>query len=231
MTSRKKNFFAVVSGRKPGIYTSWTGKEGAQAQVMDYPDALYRGFMTREEAETWLANPTPIGGEKNGGKNVVIYTDGGCINNPGPGGYGAVLIYGNKRKEISAGFKMTTNNRMELVACIEALQLLKFPCDVTLYSDSQYVVNGITKGWAKRWRNNGWMRLKEKPAENADLWARLMELCDIHRVDLNWVKGHAGHPENERCDELANSAARSSENQERDMNFETGATTKNRRIF
>ena len=158
---------------------------------------------------------------------VIIYTDGGCINNPGPGGYGAILVFGNKRKELSGGFRLTTNNRMELTACIEGLKLLKHQCPVILFSDSQYVVNGIKKGWAKRWRRKNWMRNQIQPAENADLWEQLLDLCDTHQVEFFWVKGHAGQAENERCDQLAKQAAADKKSQSRDVAFETGQTTRN----
>lgn len=240
----KKKFYAVLVGHKPGIFTSWTGPGGAQEQVAGYPNAQYKGFVTRAEAEAWLENPSSPAPKKKekkkddrkttgdtgstpaSKKDVVIYTDGGCINNPGPGGYGAVLMHKGKRKEISGGFRKTTNNRMELLACIEALKLLKYPCTVDLYSDSQYVVNGITKGWAKRWRAKKWMRNKEQKAENADMWEQLLELCDTHDVKFNWVRGHAGNRENERCDQLANGAAREPGIKEKDINYETGNTTK-----
>ena len=141
-------------------------------------------------------------------KEVTIYTDGGCLGNPGPGGYGAVLIYGAKRKELSGGFRRTTNNRMELMAAIRGLEALKHPCRVTLYSDSEYVVNAMKQGWARRWRDNGWRRNKKDKAVNPDLWERLLQLCETHQVNFQWVRGHAGTPENERCDELAQDAAR-----------------------
>ncbi len=141
-------------------------------------------------------------------KHVTLYTDGGCINNPGPGGYGVVLLYDSHRKELSGGFRKTTNNRMEILAAITGLQALKEPCRVTLYSDSQYLVNAIEKGWAQRWQSNGWMRNKKEKAINPDLWEKLLELCKIHKVHFEWLRGHAGHDENERCDELATSAAR-----------------------
>lgn len=141
-------------------------------------------------------------------KQVTLYTDGGCINNPGPGGYGVVLLYNSHRKEISKGFRKTTNNRMELLAAIAGLEALKEPCRVTLYSDSQYLVHAIEKGWARRWQANGWMRNKREKAVNADLWERLLRLCEVHLVRFEWLRGHAGHGENERCDELASSAAR-----------------------
>lgn len=153
---------------------------------------------------------------------VVMYTDGGCLDNPGPGGYGVVLLSGKKRKELSGGFRHTTNNRMELTACIEGLKSLKIPCTVKLFSDSQYVVNGIVKGWARRWKQKGWMRRADQPAENADLWAQLLDLCDKHNVEFNWVRGHAGNPENERCDELAGAAARDKKNLSPDTAYESG---------
>lgn len=136
-------------------------------------------------------------------KKVYIFTDGACSGNPGPGGWGAVLRYNAAEKELSGGEKETTNNRMELTACIEALTLLKEPCEVELTTDSQYVVNGITKGWAESWRKNGWRKSDKKPALNSDLWELLLAQCERHKVTFNWIKGHAGHEENERCDKLA----------------------------
>ena len=141
-------------------------------------------------------------------KQVTLYTDGGCINNPGPGGYGVVLLYDSRRRELSAGFRRTTNNRMEILAAIAGLEALKEPCQVTLYSDSQYLVHAMEKGWARRWRSNGWMRNKKERALNPDLWERLLELCRVHAGKFEWVRGHAGHGETERCDQLANGAAR-----------------------
>ena len=136
-------------------------------------------------------------------KEVTIYTDGACSGNPGPGGYGVVLLYKGHRKELSAGFKDTTNNRMEILAAIRGPECLREKCRVTLYTDSQYLVNAIEKNWAKKWRANGWMRNKKEPALNADLWARLLKLCEFHQLKFVWVRGHAGNPENERCDQLA----------------------------
>ena len=136
-------------------------------------------------------------------KQVEIFTDGACSGNPGPGGWGAILRYKGTEKEISGGEKSTTNNRMELLAVISALELLKEPCQVILYSDSQYVCNALERGWAKNWQKNGWMRNKKDPALNPDLWERLLRLYDVHDVKINWVRGHAGHRENERCDRLA----------------------------
>ena len=136
-------------------------------------------------------------------KRVQVFTDGACSGNPGPGGWGAVLRYNGVEKELSGGERETTNNRMELCAVIFALEALKEPCEVELYSDSQYVCNALKLGWAKKWRSQGWMRNKKEKAQNPDLWERLLNLCDRHQLEINWVKGHAGHPENERCDRLA----------------------------
>ena len=140
-------------------------------------------------------------------KHVDIYTDGACRGNPGPGGWGAILVYGTVEKELSGGDPTTTNNRMELTAAIEALSALREPCEVTLTSDSKYLVDGITNGWAKSWRARGWKKSDRSPALNPDLWGKLLDLLDIHRVTLVWVKGHDGHPYNERCDHLATAFA------------------------
>lgn len=134
---------------------------------------------------------------------VQLFTDGACKGNPGPGGYGAVLLMGGHRKELSGGFRKTTNNRMELMACIEGLRSLKRPCRVVLTSDSTYVVNAMEKGWARRWRSKSWKLSSSQTAKNSDLWSDLLGLCDMHTVSFKWVKGHSGHPENERCDALA----------------------------
>ena len=140
-------------------------------------------------------------------KKVKIYTDGACSGNPGPGGYGVILQYGDKRKELSKGYRNTTNNRMELMAIIAGLSALKEPCEVDLYTDSQYIVNTVTKGWAERWKKNGWKRNKKEKAKNPDLWEKILDLLKIHNVSFHWVRGHAGHAENERCDQLAVRAA------------------------
>ena len=136
-------------------------------------------------------------------KQVTIYTDGACSGNPGPGGWGAVLLYGAHRRELSGGEAQTTNNRMELTAVIEALALLKEPCVVELWSDSKYVIDGLSKGWAKSWQKRGWIKSDKKPALNPDLWERLLALCDVHTLHYHWVKGHADTAENNRCDEMA----------------------------
>ncbi len=136
-------------------------------------------------------------------KTVEIFTDGACSGNPGPGGWGAILRYNEHEKELSGGEEQTTNNRMELSAVIAALSALKEPCEVSLYSDSKYIIDAVTKGWALKWKSNNWVKADKKPALNSDLWEKLLELLAVHKVDFIWVKGHAGHPENERCDALA----------------------------
>lgn len=140
-------------------------------------------------------------------KKVEIFSDGACKGNPGPGGWGTILRHKGVEKEISGGEADTTNNRMELQAVIEGLKALKEPCKVSLYTDSQYVANALKLGWAKKWQENGWMRNKKDPALNPDLWEELLVLYDKHEVDIHWVRGHSGHPENERCDDLAVEAA------------------------
>jgi ribonuclease HI len=136
-------------------------------------------------------------------KQVKIYTDGGCDPNPGPGGYGVVLISGGDREEIFGGFRLTTNNRMEIYAAIKGLEAIKEPSKVILYSDSEYLVNAMNQGWATRWKANRWKRNKREKALNVDLWKRLLELCEIHEVRFEWVKGHAGLKGNERADWLS----------------------------
>lgn len=136
-------------------------------------------------------------------KHVDVFTDGACSGNPGPGGYGIIMKYKDTIKEFSGGAAQTTNNRMEMTAVIEALSKLTESCEVTVYSDSKYVIDAVTKGWAKSWQKNNWVKSDKKKALNPELWEKLLGLLDKHRVEFVWVKGHAGHPENERCDELA----------------------------
>ena len=136
-------------------------------------------------------------------KQVELFTDGACSGNPGPGGWGAILRFGAHEKELSGGSAETTNNRMELTAVIEGLLALKEPCNVTLTTDSRYVADGLSKGWAINWKKNGWRKADKKPALNPDLWDELLRLAEIHTLKVNWIKGHAGHSENERCDALA----------------------------
>ena len=142
-------------------------------------------------------------------KKVEIFTDGACSGNPGPGGYGVILKFNGHEKELSGGERQTTNNRMELTAVITGLSALKEPCEVDLYSDSKYIIDAVTKGWAKKWQPNNWIKSDKKPALNSDLWQKLLQLLEKHKVTFIWVKGHAGHPENERCDKLAVEASQS----------------------
>jgi ribonuclease HI len=227
MAKKKKKYYAVATGKNPGIYTEWFGSKGAEIQVKGFAGAVFKGFSTQEAAEDFIKQnagkkrrikpkaplnktkarqkPKPMITPKDG--SIVIYTDGGCLSNPGPGGYGVVIKNGKKTKEFSGGYRLTTNNRMELMACIVGLGSLKKGSSVILYSDSKYVVDGITKGWAVRWQANGWMRTKKEKAINPDLWEKLLDLCGEHDVQFRWVKGHAGHAGNERCDQLATAEA------------------------
>ncbi len=230
--AQKKNYYVVRKGRKPGIYPLWEGSQGAKAQVDGFTGAQFRGFATLPEAEAYLAGkelapaassyppPLLIGTETQADLTVpevdpdtiVIFTDGACSGNPGPGGYGAIVRMDGKEMELSGGFGCTTNNRMEMMACIMALQSIKQPSKVSLYSDSSYVVNAVQKGWAKRWKANAWVRTQTKAgekqmAENSDLWQKMLDVLVIHQVTFFWVRGHAHHPENERCDRLAVAAS------------------------
>ncbi|MEW6608572.1 MAG: ribonuclease HI [bacterium] len=226
---KKKQYYVVIQGHKPGIYDKWYGPGGAAEQVVGFPESLYKGFYTQKEIHKWLkevgetsfllervpklldkpaCSPLEDSNALIKRRKVVIYSDGAAITNPGPGGYGVVLLHKGRRKELSGGYRLTTNNRMELRGCIVGLKALKFKCSVVIWTDSKYVIHGITKGWARRWRANRWMRSPENKAENPDLWAELLELCERHDVKFRWVKGHNGNPQNERCDQLANEMAR-----------------------
>lgn len=244
MAEKKKQYYVVVQGRRPGIYHQWFGEEGAAEQVEGFPEAIFRGFFTREEAIEWLgqfsretlANLAPnllelldslppppwpeSPGELLGAGKVLIYTDGSTIDNPGPGGYGVVLRYKRHRKELSGGFRRTTNNRMELQACIEGLKALKRRSSVVLFSDSKYIVNGMTKGWAERWQAKGWKLNDDQDVKNANLWRQLVEMCYEHDVEFRWIRGHSGNPDNERCDQLAMMAAQG-RNLATDVAYET----------
>lgn len=218
----KKKFYAVAVGRRSGIFTDWPS---AEAQVRGVAGAKYMSFPSREEASAWLENP--VYGKKEHCRNghgpaqvrpeqrpgaIIVFTDGGCINNPGPGGYGIVIEEGLARREMSGGYRLTTNNRMEMTAALVALESLR-QCGspIDLYSDSSYLVNGITKGWARKWRNNGWCKADGGVVMNVDLWQRLLLLADALDVRFHWLKGHAGNEGNERCDKLAVAAARAPE--------------------
>jgi ribonuclease HI len=154
--------------------------------------------------------------------SVSIHTDGACIRNPGPGGYAAVLVFGGHRREISGGFRLTTNNRMEIMAAIAGLSALKTPCTVTLYSDSQYLIRSMKQGWVRKWKANSWRRNKREKAANVDLWEKLLVLDTKHKVSYVWIRGHAGNIENERCDRLATTAA-GAEQLQADEEFEESA--------
>ncbi len=157
-------------------------------------------------------------------KSVTIFTDGSCLGNPGSGGWGAILRYGTATRECSGGFALTTNNRMEIMAAIMALESLKEPCQVDLYTDSQYVRNAVEKGWLSGWLKNGWKTAAKKPVKNQDLWIRLHAQLQGHNVVFKWIRAHAGHTENERCDTLAKAQAALT-GLPRDMGFEEGETT------
>lgn len=142
---------------------------------------------------------------------VRIYTDGSSLGNPGPGGWAAILVWGDKYKEISQGYIETTNNRMEIRGVLHALKLLKRPCEVHVFSDSKYVIDALTKGWLTKWQNNGWRTSNKQKVKNQDLWEQMLPLIRKHKIKFHWVKAHAGHPENERCDALAKQAAQGPE--------------------
>ena len=226
---KKKKYYIIIKGHRPGLYTTWFGDKGAADQVQGYQNAVYKGFYTKEEAQEWLRkfNPEklpadllkliedlPASKEVENLKKMIaegkmlIHTDGGANPNPGPGGYGVVLRYKDQRKELSGGFRLTTNNRMELLACIKGLDSLTEKSDVILFSDSQYVVNAIEKGWAKKWQANDWKAKDGSMRTNHDLWTILLSLCEKHDVEFKWVKGHAANMDNERCDQLASQMAR-----------------------
>lgn len=215
----KKKFYAVKKGYNIGIYESWSTVEPL---VKGYSGAKFKSFFSRDEAQTWLEGNgdmarRPASKKKSNvsvepghhGAEILIYTDGGAINNPGPGGYGVVILTGTIKKEFQGGYRLTTNNRMELKACIVALQQVQeSSLKIVLYSDSSYVVNGLSKGWVKKWKKNGWLTADKKQVLNRDLWQELHLLYDKLDVDFRWVKGHAGNPLNERCDQLAVQSAR-----------------------
>lgn len=219
-----KKYYAVAVGRSAGIYSDWAS---AEKQVKGFAAAKFKSFPSRAEAQAWLANPVYLKKQQSKSKGyaggptpvpthdpaiIIVYTDGGSVNNPGPGGYGVVIERNGKRQEFSGGFRHTTNNRMEMMAALVALRELR-NCGkkIVLYSDSSYLVNGITKGWAKKWQKKNWLKSDGRPVVNIDLWQELLTLQDGVDVTFNWVKGHAGNELNERCDQLATAAARQTE--------------------
>jgi len=256
MSDRRKQYYVVVHGHRPGIYSKWFGVGEAAEQVDGFPEAIYKGFYNREEAINWikefpvetlvrlapnlveLVNEiseeietlTKTVDELLKDEKVVIFTDGGAITNPGPGGYGTVLRYKERRKELSGGFRTTTNNRMEIFACIAGLKALNHKSDVVIFSDSKYVVDSMKNGWAERWQSKGWMRNKKEKAENSDLWAQLIELCKGHNVEFRWLKGHAGIKDNERCDQLAMDAAQN-KGLPADVVYESGESESDTPLF
>ena len=215
-----KKVYAVRNGRKTGIFTTWAE---CKAQVDGFPGARYKGFTDPNEATAWLnldyvppyggapkaAAIQPVAEAKadfDDAADYIIYTDGSCLRNPdGPGGWAAVIAdqVEGKLTELHGGEASTTNNRMELTAALQALSFARQGAVIDLYTDSQYIVNAVTEGWAARWRDNGWMRNKKEKALNPDLWEELLTLLDVHQVTFHWVKGHAENPYNNRCDELA----------------------------
>lgn len=217
-----KKYYAVAKGRNVGVYTDWAS---AEREVKGFAGAKYKGFRSEAEARAWLENPVYVKSKQKKRRSpedvpfvaddntLVVYTDGGCINNPGPGGYGVVIEDTGEYRELSGGYRLTTNNRMEMMASIVALQeLAKMKRPICLFSDSSYLVNGMSKGWAKRWREGGWKKSNGEPAVNKDLWEELLSLAEACDVQFRWVKGHAGNPLNERCDQLAVAAARENVN-------------------
>lgn len=215
----KKKFYAVASGRQCGIFTDWSITE---KQVKGFGGAKFKSFSSRADAEKWLDDPVyqkkPSSFDKKTQKKVypqaestdiVIYTDGSSLNNPGPGGYGVVILEAGREKELSGGYRLTTNNRMEMMAAIVALRRLETGTKpIKLYSDSSYLVNGINKGWVKKWQLNGWKKSDGKDVLNIDLWQELIKLTVKSNVEFRWVKGHAGNAFNEQCDRLAVDSAK-----------------------
>lgn len=231
MSKKTKQIYIVVKGRQPGIYFKWFGVGEAEEQIKEYPDAIYKGFFTKEEAINWLKefpletlnciapNLVEFTASENETDNspsikemvndflsngmVVIFTDGCAIRNPGPGGYGVILKYKQYQKELTGGYRNSTNNRMEIYACIAGLKALKQESNVVIISDSKYVVDSISQGWVNQWKAAGWKKRNNENAENSDLWEQLLELTDHHKVDFRWIRGHNNTLENERCDRLA----------------------------
>ena len=214
----KKKFYAVAVGRQSGVFTDWAS---AEKQVKGFAGAKFKSFPSEKEARSWMNDPVyekkagttkehkPAANFNFGKDDIVIHTDGGSINNPGPGGYGAVVEIDGVREEYSGGFRLTTNNRMEMTAALVALQEVgETKRKIHIISDSSYLVNGIQKGWARKWQSKGWKKGDGQTAVNIDLWKKFLDHLDVLDVTFHWVKGHAGHELNERCDRLAVAAAR-----------------------
>ncbi len=233
-----KKYYAVAAGRSTGIFTDWPS---AERQVKGFAGARFKGFADEASARAWLDKPAGGGRPQTArprtekspspaplvaAGTVAVYTDGGCSNNPGPGGYGVVIVEDGGQIELSGGYRYTTNNRMEMLAAIVALEEILgrngVPAPtVLLYSDSSYLVNGIEKGWARGWRARGWKKSDGSQALNSDLWQRLLLLLETLPVTFHWLKGHAGHELNERCDRLAVAALRQ-EGLPADLEYEKG---------
>jgi len=221
-------FYAVAVGREPGIYTDWPQ---AKEQVDGFPGAIYKGFFDHAAAEAWLKNPLQSQGRRQRtdgitnlprqqistdeappAEGVIIYTDGSCLGNPGPGGYGVIIQENGQERQLSGGFRRTTNNRMEIMAAIAGLRATGARNGaIHLYSDSSYLINAIEKGWAENWARRGWRKADGQPAQNRDLWQEMLALLAARKVVVHWLRGHAGHQNNERCDRLALSAAKSAD--------------------
>lgn len=224
----KKKWYGVARGKKTGVYDKWFGPGGAHEQINGFKGAVYKGFFSYEEAETFVKSVGEVNRVnsheylESDDERLLVYTDGGCINNPGPGGYGAVILYEDSVKELSGGRRHTTNNRMEMMACIKALEYLeKEKREIIVHTDSGYVVNAVNKGWLNSWVRNGWKKSNGTEVLNQDLWEDIVKHLKKLNVKFKWVKGHAGIKYNERCDELANSEARKGSS-EIDKGFESG---------
>ena len=231
MTKARKQYYVVVHGRQPGFYTEWLGENGASKQVEGFTDAIYKGFYNKEDASQWLREfseetlqtyapnlldlvdyTVPIqvvDGDVELLKEdkVVIHTDGCALGNPGPGGYAVILRYKDRQKEISGGVQETTNNRMELMACIEGLRALKQKSTVVVFSDSKYLVDSINNKWIYKWRNEHWVKSRNRKVLNADLWKTLLDLIGQHEIEFRWIRGHNIDKSNQRCDFLAREVA------------------------
>ena len=193
----------VILGLAAGAPRRFRSRRRMQEVFDFWVGILYPWNWYHQPWKNWPRRWKRLCARIQGMKTVTLYTDGACSGNPGPGGWGAILMFGPHKKELSGGEGHTTNNRMELTGVIAGLEALKEPCRVELYSDSKYVIDALSKGWARGWKARGWVKADKKPALNPDLWERLLQLCDYHQVNLHWVKGHAENPYNNRCDEMA----------------------------